>query len=210
VPEHAKSQRPDRLGAKPVGSRHRRQRAQHTGLGAGLVGQRQQQHFQMNRRERVVGGGSRGAGDNADFLLHHHRDQFADGCLAGPLPQLDEALGFQLTAKQRAEAGSGQAEQMVLDAVHLEHEGVAQHMTDGAGLDVGALRRKPGAAAFVPIFEQFAGRWVFHFVAPVTRFAVRRVPGRDRLAVRLRDCMGRSRARAAGGGSGGFAGGVAR
>ncbi len=56
-----------------------------------------------------------------------------DRGLAGPLPQLDEALGLQLAAEQRAEAGAGEAEQMVVDAVDLEHEGVAQHLPDGAG-----------------------------------------------------------------------------
>ncbi len=32
---------------------------------------------------------------------------------------------------------------MVVGAFHLDHEGVAQHMTDGARLDIGALRRRP-------------------------------------------------------------------
>ena len=78
------------------------------------------------------------------------------GILARALPQPGEAFGFQLAAEQRAKADAGEAEKMVVVAVHLDHEGVAQHMTDGARLDVGALRRWPGAAALVPIFEQLA------------------------------------------------------
>ncbi len=92
--------------------------------------------------------------------------------------------GFQLAAEQRAEAGAGEAEKMVVVAVHLDHEGVAQHMADGAGLDVGTLRRRPGPAALIPIFEQLAVGWVFHFAPPVVRSALGSVPKRDTTAVR--------------------------
>ena len=75
---------------------------------------------------------------------------------------------------------------MVVDAVDLKHEGVAQHLPDRGRLDVGALRRQPLAAALVPIVEQLAIGRVFHFAPPVS-FLLRAgcVPDRDSVAVRL-------------------------
>ena len=86
---------------------------------------------------------------------------------------------------------------MARDAVGSEHEGVAEHLADRARLDVGALRRQPRAAALVPVVEQLAARWVFHFAPPVSLSRFGRVPDRDRRPCAAACCAGRSRARAA-------------
>ena len=84
----------------------------------------------------------------------------------------------------------------LLEAVRLEHEGVAQHLADGGRLDVGALRRKPLAAALVPIFEQLAVGRVFHFVPPVALFARRRCPRSGHAWPRAVRCLRGRRSRA--------------
>ena len=70
------------------------------------------------------------------------------------------------------------------------HEGVAQHVADGAGLDVGALRRQPFAAALVPIVEQLAVGRVFHFAPPVAHFRASACPRPGQRAVRGVLCSG--------------------
>src|SRR4029079_16454919 len=80
------------------------------------------------------------------------------------MPQLVKALALELAGEQRAESGSCKAEHRRYGTVRLEHECVAQDLADCSGLDVVALRRKPRAAAIVPVLEQFAVRRVFHFL----------------------------------------------
>ena len=98
------------------------------------------------------------ARDHADRLLGDDGEEIADQVLVLGRPEIDEGLALELAAEGGADARAGDAERMPGASIERQHEGVGEHAADGAGLDVAALRRRPQAAALIPIIEQFTNR----------------------------------------------------
>ena len=89
-------------------------------------------------------------------------------------PEIEERLAFDLAAEQGAYASSGQANRMAGAAVEREDEGVGEHAANGAGIDLGALRRRSSPAFLLPVSVKLAAGGVFHVtVAPPQRSSAR-------------------------------------
>ena len=122
--------------------------------------ERQQQKLKVDRF--AVGALRRHAGDGADALVVEDGKEIGDDRLARRGPQADERLAFELAAEQRADPRAGEPKRMTRAAVERQDEGVAEHLANGAGLDLGALGRRTLAAPLLPIRIEFPARCVFH------------------------------------------------
>src|SRR4029077_12704876 len=102
----------------------------------------------------------------ADRLVGDDRQELAHVAAARGRPQIEKNFVLELAAEQRAEPRAGDAERMAVRGLEGEDEGVGEHAADRAGLDIGALGRRPPGAPLVPIVEHLAYRRMLHWGAP--------------------------------------------
>jgi hypothetical protein len=84
------------------------------------------------------------------------QDHGPDGVTVLRTPELREGAAFQLPLEQSVGARAGQAEGEGEIGVDLQHERVGENPGNGRRIDGVALRRRAGAAQFVPIGEKLA------------------------------------------------------
>ena len=69
----------------------------------------------------------------------------------------DEGFAFKLAAEQGANPRAGEPKRMAGAVVERQDEGVAEHLADGARLDLGALRRRTACRAARPNTHRVRG-----------------------------------------------------
>src|SRR5579863_5809887 len=156
----AQRQRADRVRAEPLRDLERRQDADRTSQTRAAGAERQQQKLEIDWF--ACSALRRHAGNSADTFVIENSEQVGNRRLACAGPNPDERLAFEFTPKQRTDPGAGEPKGMAGAAIERKDESIAQHLANGARLDIGALRRRAFAAPFLPIRIELAARGVFH------------------------------------------------
>src|SRR5271156_880632 len=190
----AKGQRADRARTEPLRDVERGENAD--GAGEAWPGGAQRQQQKLHLDHFAIAGLRGHAGNGADALVVEDAEKIGNDRLACRRPKPDEGLALKLAAEQRANPRSGKAKRVTRGAVERHDETVAQHLADGAWLDLGALGRLTIAAPLLPICIQFPARRVFHNRSLTPRLCRTPVPDRDRIGGDWLSCRMRSRWRA--------------
>src|SRR5579883_1531055 len=167
IARHPQGERAQALGAEPAASADRSQCAENSWCSAAPLRQRQHQEFELACG--AVATRCRRAANHANCLGCDSRYDIAERAPPFGRPDVGERDAVELAAEQGAYARSRDPERMARARIEAEDECVGEHTTNGARLDVAALRRRTRAAPLVPIIEQLSRRRMFHVASVPSR-----------------------------------------